>query len=98
VIIIHLGQLKYDGSLAQLSRKIAPFKLIGVSLAETDSHDLSKYGTPVENPEDADKIYIQVQAQDVTSVTSRLLADLPVRDITIADPPIESVIERAFNE
>jgi ABC-2 type transport system ATP-binding protein len=98
VIIIHLGQLKYDGSLAQLSRKIAPFKLIGVTLEESDSHDLGKYGTVVENAEDAEKQYIQVQAQDVTSVTSRLLADLPVRDITIADPPIEQVIERAFNE
>ncbi|HEY2980369.1 MAG TPA: ATP-binding cassette domain-containing protein [Anaerolineales bacterium] len=97
IIIIHLGQLKYDGGIAQLSRKIAPFKLIGVRLAEMDSHDLGKYGTPVENVEDAEKRYIQVQAADVTSVTSRLLADLPVRDITIADPPIEHVIEQAFN-
>src|SRR5512147_1457087 len=32
VIIIHQGQLKYDGGLAELSRKIAPFKLIGVTL------------------------------------------------------------------
>jgi len=98
VIIIHLGQLKYDGGLAQLARKIAPFKLIGVTLSEADSHNLGNYGTPVENAEDAEKQYIQVQAQDVTSVTSRLLADLPVRDITITDPPIEHVIERAFNE
>lgn len=98
IIIIHLGQLKYDGGIAQLSRKIAPFKLIGVTLADVDSHDLSQYGALVENAEDAEKRYIQVQAGEVTHVTSRLLADLPVRDITIADPPIEHVIERAFNE
>ena len=41
--------------------------------------------------------YIQVKAEEVTRVTSRLLADLPVHDITIADPPIEDVIEQAFN-
>ncbi len=29
VIIIHHGQLKYDGGLTDLSRRIAPFKLIG---------------------------------------------------------------------
>lgn len=97
IIIIHHGQLKYDGGITNLSKKIAPFKLIGVMLAESNSHDLSKYGTPVQNEEDWEKRYIQVKAEEVTRVTSRLLADLPVHDITIADPPIEDVIEQAFN-
>jgi len=98
IIIIHHGQLKYDGGISDLSKKIAPFKLIGVMLAESNSHDLSKYGEPVQNEEDWEKQYIQVKAEDVTRVTSRLLADLPVHDITIADPPIEDVIEQAFNQ
>ena len=98
IIIIHHGQLKYDGGIGELSRKIAPFKLIGVRLAETNSHDLSRYGTPVQNEEDSEKQYIQVKAEDVTRVTSGLLADLPIHDITIADPPIEDVIEQAFNQ
>ncbi|HEX2994683.1 MAG TPA: ATP-binding cassette domain-containing protein [Anaerolineales bacterium] len=98
IIIIHHGQLKYDGSISELSRKIAPFKLIGVMLAESNSHDLTKYGTPVKNEEDWEKQYIQVKAEDVTRVTSGLLADLPVHDITITDPPIEDVIEQAFNQ
>jgi ABC-2 type transport system ATP-binding protein len=67
-------------------------------LADADSHDLSGYGTEIQNEEDADKRYIQVKAEDVTSVTSRLLANLPVHDITITDPPIENVIEQAFNQ
>jgi ABC-2 type transport system ATP-binding protein len=98
IIIIHHGQLKYDGGINDLSRKIAPFKLIGVRLAETDSHDLRKYGTPVQNEEDSEKQYIEVKAEDVTRVTSRLLADLPIHDITITDPPIEDVIEQAFHQ
>lgn len=97
IIIIHHGQLKYDGGINDLSKKIAPFKLIGVMLADADSHDLSKYGEVVQNEEDAEKRYIQVKAEEVTSVTSRLLADLPIHDITITDPPIEDVIEQAFN-
>jgi ABC-2 type transport system ATP-binding protein len=97
IIIIHQGQLKYDGGINDLSRKIAPFKLIGVMLANADSHDLSGYGTQVQNEEDADKRYIQVKAEDATRITSRLLADLPIHDITITDPPIEDVIEQAFN-
>ena len=98
IIIIHHGQLKYDGGIGDLSRKIAPFKLIGVRLAEVDSHDLTKYGTPVQNEEDGEKQYIQVKAEDVTRVTSGLLADLPIHDITITDPPIEDIIEQAFNQ
>jgi len=98
IIIIHHGQLKYDGGINDLSRRIAPFKLIGVLLGASGSHDLSKYGTPVQNEEDADKKYIQVKAADVTRITSQMLSNLPIHDITIADPSIEDVIERAFNE
>jgi ABC-2 type transport system ATP-binding protein len=98
IIIIHHGQLKYDGGISDLSRKIAPFKLIGVRLAEVNSHDLSRYGTLVENEEDEEMQYIQVRAEDVTRVTSGLLAELPIHDITITDPPIEDVIEQAFNQ
>jgi ABC-2 type transport system ATP-binding protein len=98
IIIIHHGQLKYDGGINNLSRRIAPFKLIGVRLGESSSHDLAKYGTPVQNEEDTDKKYIQVKAEDVTRVTSQMLSNLPIHDITIADPSIEDVIERAFNE
>jgi ABC-2 type transport system ATP-binding protein len=98
IIIIHHGNLKYDGGIGDLSRKIAPFKLIGVRLAETNSHDLHKYGTPVQNEEDWEKQYIEVKAEDVTRITSRLLAELPIHDITITDPPIEDVIEQAFNQ
>jgi ABC-2 type transport system ATP-binding protein len=66
-------------------------------MEDSDKQVLSQYGEPVENMEDADKKFIQVKADEVTRITSRLLADLPIRDITIADPPIEDVIEQAFN-
>lgn len=102
IIIIHHGQLKYDGSIADLSRRIAPFKLIGVALGEPCPCDLSSYGTVVNGTgiEDADggKYYVQVPANEAPTVTARMLADLPIHDLTIEDPPIESVIERAFQE
>lgn len=98
IIIIHHGQLKYDGGIANLSRRIAPFKLIGVRLGESNGHDLSPYGESVQNEEDAEKVYVRVKAEEVTKVTSRMLSELAIHDITIADPPIEDVIERAFNE
>lgn len=102
IIIIHHGRLKYDGSIVDLSRRIAPFKLIGVALGDPCPCDLGVYGTPVTTDHgeegDGSKQYVQVSANDVAAITARMLADLPIHDLTIEDPPIESVIERAFQE
>jgi ABC-2 type transport system ATP-binding protein len=39
---------------------------------------------------------LRVPKADTARVTGRLLADLPVIDLTVEDPPIEEVIERVF--
>jgi ABC-2 type transport system ATP-binding protein len=98
IIIIHHGRLKYDGALTDLSRRIAPFKLIGVALGEPCPCDLSKYGTPVPAENEDGKQYVQVTATEVAAITARMLSDLPIHDLTIEDPPIEEVIEQAFKE
>jgi ABC-2 type transport system ATP-binding protein len=98
IVMIHHGQIKYDGGISELSRRIAPFKLIGVALREDANGDLSRYGTPVTGENGDGKQLLQVPAADVAAITARLLSDLPVQDLTIEDPPIEDVIERAFQE
>jgi ABC-2 type transport system ATP-binding protein len=96
VIIIHYGQIKYDGLLTELSRQIAPVKLIGVALRDGAAADLSPYGLLTPNDNHDGKQLVQVPAAEVAAITARLLSDLPVQDLTIEDPPIEDVIERAF--
>ena len=98
VIIIDHGKLKYDGGLGDLTRRISPFKRIGLVLGEPCPCDLSVYGTPVEGGDEDGKQYVQVKASEVAAITARMLSDLPVADLTIEDPPIENVIERAFSE
>jgi ABC-2 type transport system ATP-binding protein len=98
IIMIHHGQLKYDGGISELSRRIAPVKLIGVALCDGVPADLSRYGTLMPNGHNHGKQLIQVQADEVAAITARLLSDLPVHDLTIEDPPIEDVIERAFDD
>jgi ABC-2 type transport system ATP-binding protein len=97
ILIIHHGQLKYDGGISELSRRIAPFKLIGVALQEGAPCQLDCYGELTEG-ENSDKQYIRVPAGQVTTLTAKILAELPVHDLTIEDPSIESVIETAFHE
>jgi ABC-2 type transport system ATP-binding protein len=96
IIMIHQGQLKYDGGIAELSRRIAPVKLISVALRDAIPADLSPYGVLL--PGENGNQLVQVPAEEVAAITARLLSDLPVQDLTIEDPPIEGVIERAFAE
>jgi len=98
IIIIDHGKLKYDGSINDLSRRVAPFKLVGVELGTPCPCDLSVYGTPVSGSGEDSKQFVRVNARDVAAITARMLADLPIHDLTIEDPPIEDVIERAFQE
>ena len=96
IIIIHQGQLRYDGGLTDLARRIAPYKVIGVALGEVQACDLRCYGELVNTENEDGKQYIQVRSEEVNAVTARILQELPVHDLTIEDPPIEGVIEAAF--
>jgi ABC-2 type transport system ATP-binding protein len=98
IIMIHQGKLKYDGGIGDLSRRIAPFKLIGVALRDNVKSDLGRYGSLVAGEDGDGKELLQVPADEVAAITARLLSELPVQDLTIEDPPIEDVIERAFHE
>ncbi|HQV70305.1 MAG TPA: ATP-binding cassette domain-containing protein [Thermoflexales bacterium] len=98
IIIIHHGKLKYDGAINDLSRRIAPYKIIGVSLHDGSlANGLAEFGTLM--PSDVEgKTLLQVPSAQVPEITAKLLDKFDVQDLTIEDPPIEDVIERAFNE
>ena len=93
VIVIHHGRLLFDGDLATLVQRFSPHKTIVVEL-DTDHADLSPYGEVVE--QDGSRVSLRVSKADTAGVTARLLADLPVVDLTVEDPPIEEVIEQVF--
>jgi ABC-2 type transport system ATP-binding protein len=93
VVVIHHGQILYDGELAGLGHRFDATKTIGVTLKE-GSGDLSRYGDVVAS-EDG-RVTLRVPRGDATEVAARLLRDLPVADLTIEDPPIEDVIDRVF--
>ncbi len=93
VIVIHLGRLLFDGELAALATTFNSTKTIGVTLKEGTAN-LSAYGD-VLSVEDG-KVSLRVARADAPEITSRLLRDLAVTDLTIEDPPIEDVIESVF--
>jgi ABC-2 type transport system ATP-binding protein len=98
IIMIHHGRLKYDGGITELSRRLAPVKLIGVALPDGVDADLARYGELAPTESENGLRTIIVPADAVPSVTSRLLSELPVQDLNIEDVPVEDVIEKAFSE
>ncbi|MGB9006875.1 MAG: ATP-binding cassette domain-containing protein [Candidatus Aminicenantales bacterium] len=93
VIVIHRGRLLYDGQLSALVRSFSAHKTIVVQLGDCQA-DLRAYGEVV-SCEDG-RATLRVAKAETARVTERLLADLPVIDLTVEDPPIEEVIERVF--
>ena len=98
VIVIHRGQLLYDGPLADLSERMAPYKLIVVTLhnGSAATTDLAAYGNVV--TKDEGRVTLRVDRQAAPERTARLVNDLGERlaDISVEDPAIEEVIDRVF--
>jgi ABC-2 type transport system ATP-binding protein len=95
VIVIHRGRLLFDGDLSALVQHFTSHKTIVVQLRDC-LNDLHSYGEVV-SCEDG-SVTLRVPKADTARVTERLLADLPVIDLTVEDPPIEEVIERVFEQ
>jgi ABC-2 type transport system ATP-binding protein len=95
VIVIHHGKLLFDGGLAGLVERFSPHKTIVLKL-DSEGIDLTPYGQVVRQ-EGAEAV-LSVPKAETAHVTGRLLADLPVNDLTVEDPPIEEVIELVFDQ
>ena len=93
VIVIHRGGLLFDGALAALVDRFAPAKTMTVDL-EYPVADLDRYGEVV--AADDCRVTLRVPKREAAAITARLLADLPVVDLTVTDPPVDEVIDQVF--
>jgi ABC-2 type transport system ATP-binding protein len=97
VIVIHHGRILYDGDLDALAVRMAPFKQITIDLErEPAGIDFARFGELVRR--EGQKVALRVPKSETAAVTARLLAELPVLDLSVEDPPIEEVIDRVFQE
>ncbi len=95
VIFINQGKMVYDGQLSQIADRILPHRTVILQLSGNETYDLDVYGKVLENAHG--RVKLEVAKAQTASVTSRLLADLPVNDLSVVDPPIEEVIRYMFN-
>ena len=97
VLVIDHGVIRHDGDLTALLAQRAPFRQITVTLGgPVDDSDLARFGK-VMNREKLSAT-IEVPRDSISVVAAQMLTALPVSDVSIADPPIEEVIDRLFTE
>ncbi|MBI4719241.1 MAG: ATP-binding cassette domain-containing protein [Planctomycetes bacterium] len=95
IVVIDHGRILFDGAIADLTARMAPFKVVAIDLTrDVDGYDFERAGQVIAREER--KVTLRVPKEDTAEVTGRLLADLPVLDLTVQDPPIEDVIRRVF--
>lgn len=96
VILIHQGRLLFDGALNELADRLAPFKLIRMTLAQSeDTAIVLPPCAELVNKAD-DGVTVRVPRQNAPTITAQLLQTLPVVDLTVEDPPIEAVIDQVY--
>lgn len=96
VILIHQGELLYDGPLAELSAKLAPFKLIRLTLNQPINGKLPA-GAHVVTAENGN-LTLRVERNQTSAVTAELLNSLPVVDLAVENPPLDAVIDQVYRE
>lgn len=95
VLLIHQGRLIYDGILDSLLDKFAPYRQVQLELDRPMAEsDLAIYGE-LESVSGR-TVNLMIRRDDLTQTMTKILAELPVCDLTITDPPIEEIIGRVF--
>lgn len=95
VIVIHQGELIYDGSLEGLVDRFAPCREVEVELAHPyPPEKLALYGD-LETVEAARAKFL-VPQELLTQTVAKILSELAVVDLAVTEPPVEEVIGRVL--
>jgi len=96
VMVIDKGKLIYDGGLPELVQRVRPDKRLILRLHKpVEKRDLESLGGTLIEHRDAEAV-VQVSQAALQSAVSRALATLPLRDLSVEDPPLEEVMRHLF--
>jgi ABC-2 type transport system ATP-binding protein len=96
VLLIHGGSLVYDGMLNDLLERFAPYREVKLELSTSlTAAELAIYGEIVELTEY--QVRLSIDRRYLTDTVAKILAELPVTDLAITDPPVEEIIGKVFD-
>lgn len=96
IVLINNGAIAYVGGLAGLMADKVQHKLIKVLLPVEWDEDFSRLGEVVAR--EGNRITLKVPRDDISRTTARLLAECPVNDLIVTDPPLEAIIDQVYRE
>lgn len=95
VMLIHQGNLMYDGSLDGLLERFSPCREVKIELAySVPENQLVSYGDIVSI--EGKEVRLVVPQEKLTNAIARIIAELDIIDLSINEPPIEEIIGRLF--
>lgn len=96
VIVINHGKILFDGQLADLVKKHAPYKVISVVLNNMPNPkllegmgDIEKFKYP--------ELVIKVPRDNTSEIAAKILSKMPVEDVNIENPSVEDIIRDVFS-
>jgi ABC-2 type transport system ATP-binding protein len=97
VLLIHQGQLFQDGSLADLTQRLAPCREVRLELAEL--HPAEAFaGFGQLEAHQGHQVRLLVPREQLTERVAALLDRFAVVDLEVSDPPIEELIGGLFRQ
>ena len=94
LVIINQGEIVYDGSTAAIREKYLQYKVINVTFEEPVKSIPGV--TIISKDKYSYSLKIDSSNRSISTVVQMLVTKYKVADISIADPPIEEIIERIF--
>lgn len=95
ILVIDQGNLVFDGDLSQLVDQSQSGKTIKLQLRKpVEDEELQHFGNIIRN--EGLSIELNVPRAQVSERAAQLLAGLEVADLTVEDPPIETVMAELF--
>ena len=95
IVVIHRGAILFDGARKDLVERFSTHKTVTLELEDPDAR-LDGLAEVIER--NGARVSFRVPKAEVPRVTGRMLAELPVTDLSVEEPSIEAVIDRVFRE
>ena len=95
VVLVSEGSLVFDGTLDELSARVAPFKLLTVT-TQTPRAAWPRLPSTRVLRSTGQELTLRVERESVARVTGTLIERLRPTDLKVEDPPIEDVLDRVY--
>ncbi len=97
VLLIHQGTLFYDGALAGIIDRFAPYREVKLDFSQDVERSVLEPIGEIVSAEGRSASFL-IRREALTQTVEKIMAELPIADLTISDPPIENIIAELFTQ